>query len=464
MIVNRAGARQTLVEKCIRWVQSRVDRQVFRPETRLPSIRTLARMIGVSTFTVVAAYERLVATGYLDARRGSGFYVRRRAGKAGSPARRPPPQINFDWLLRSMLVDAGARGPGLGVLPKAWLNGIQLAAALRSLGRQRPSRWLDSGTPRGFEPLRTVIQQRLAALDVIAQVDQILLTTGVTHALDLVLRTLVGPSDTVMIPVPCWFGAIGLLAAQGIRAVGIPCSAEGPDLQALDRLAREYKPKLLIISSVAQNPTGVSLSAETIARIVDIANRRDFLIFEDDVYADLCACPNARLAAVDQLNRVIYASGFSKSLASNVRVGYLACSADLADTLAGMKVLRGFTTPELNERLVHALLVEGKYIRHTQVLRTRLSAAREDTRSLLRREGVEMLGDPQYGMFFWVNARTDTNELAAALREQGLVLAPGSLFSLEQAPSDWMRLNVTTPLNIGGQLIRSHFGPADPAS
>jgi DNA-binding transcriptional MocR family regulator len=173
----------------------------------------------------------------------------------------------------------------------------------------------------------------------------------------------------------------------------------------------------------------------------------------------LCACPNERLAAVDQLNRVIYASGFSKSLASNVRVGYLACSADLADTLAGMKVLRGFTTPELNERLVHALLVEGKYTRHTQMLRARLAAAREDTLALLRRERVEMLGDPQYGMFFWVNAQTNTNELAAALREQGLVLAPGSLFSLEQAPSDWMRLNVTTPLDIGAALIRSHFGP-----
>ena len=287
-----------------------------------------------------------------------------------------------------------------------------------------------------------------------------LLTTGVTHALDLALRTLVGPSDTVMIPVPCWFGAIGLLAAQGIRVIGIPCSAEGPDLQALDRLAREHKPKLLIISSVAQNPTGVSLSADMIARIVDIANRRDFLIFEDDIYADLCAYPSARLAAVDQLNRVIYASGFSKSLASNVRVGYLACSADLADTLAGMKVLRGFTTPELNERLVHALLVEGKYKRHTDTLRARLMAARADTRSLLQREAVEVLGDPQYGMFFWVNARTNTNELAATLREQGLVLAPGSLFSLEQSPSDWMRLNVTTPLDVTAALIRSGFGTA----
>ena len=62
-------------------------------------------------------------------------------------------------------------------------------------------------------------------------------------------------------------------------------------------------------------------------------------------------------------------------------------------------------------------------------------------------------------MFYWVNARTNTNELAAALRERGLVLAPGSLFSLEQAPSDWMRLNVTTPLDITDALIRPHFEP-----
>ena len=158
-----------------------------------------------------------------------------------------------------------------------------------------------------------------------------------------------------------------------------------------------------------------------------------------------------------------YASGFSKSLASNVRVGYLACRAHLADTLAGMKVLRGFNTPELNERLVHALLVEGKFTRHAQMLRRRLAGARVATRSLLMREGVEFLGDPLHGMFYWVNAGGDTNKRTASLREQGLVVAPGSLFSLEQVPSEWMRLNVTTPLDITAALTRSGSGRGDGA-
>ena len=212
-----------------------------------------------------------------------------------------------------MLADSAARGPGLGVLPASWLDGAQLGAALRSLGRQSASGWLQSGKPLGFEPLRSVLQRQLAARDILARPAQIVLTTGITHALDLVLRTLVSSDDTVLVLDPCWFGALGMLAARGIRTAGVPCTPAGPDLAAMERLAKEEKPRLLIISSSAQNPTGVSLSDTAVTHILDIAARFDFLIFEDDLYTVLCASPTFSLAASDQLNRVIHAASFSQS-------------------------------------------------------------------------------------------------------------------------------------------------------
>jgi DNA-binding transcriptional MocR family regulator len=452
---NRARSEQTLVEACVQWATIRIDAQVFRPGMRLPSIRALARQQRVSPFTVVEAYGRLVASGYLEARQGSGFYVRRRTGPR-LPARDRCSPIDLRWLLRHMLDSSSARGPGLGVLPASWLDGVQLGAALRSLGRQSPGRWLDSGKPQGFEPLRAVLQQRLAQLDVLAYPDQIVLTTGVTHALDLVLRAMVSPGDAVLVLDPSWFGALGMLAARGVRALGVPCTARGPDLAALERLAREEQPRLLILSSAAQNPTGLSLSREAAARILDVAARFDLQVFEDDVYADLCAAPIGRLAAADQLDRVIYAASFSKTLAANIRVGFLACRSDLALSLADAKILSGFTTPELNERVVHKLLVEGRYTRHVEALRARLGEHRTAARTALERAGFEIFGDPAEGMFLWVNTRTDTNELAVACRDEGLLLAPGSLFSPQQTPSNWMRFNVTAPLDEAmAALLRS---------
>ena len=334
------------------------------------------------------------------------------------------------------------------------LAAIDLGAAIRSLGRQPPTRWLESGSRRGYEPLRAVLQQRIAVLDVLSKPEQIVLTTGITHALDLVLRSLLTPEDAVLVLDPCWFGALGMLSAHGSRVVSVPCTPSGPDFAAMERTVLKEKPRLLIISSVAQNPTGVSLSADAIVQIRDMAKRHDFLIFEDDVYADLCDSRMPRLAAADHLDRVLYAGSFSKTLASNIRVGFLACRADLADRLSDAKIIRGFTTPELNERLVHKLLVENKYARHVQRLRHRLTECHTQTVKALTKAGLKIFNESVCGLFLWVHMGCDCDELAVRCSEKGLLLAPGRLFSPHGTPSEWMRINVATDPELISACIR----------
>lgn len=432
----------TLVDDCMQWVLHRIDGQVFRPGMRLPSIRALARERGVSPFTVTEAYGRLVAAGHLESRKRSGFYVRPHPPAAPPPARRTPPDVDLKWLMHHMLESGRARGPGLGVLPHGWLDGARVGAALRSLGRQ--GRWLDSGRQHGFEPLRALLQHRLAARDIIAGPDQIVLTTGITHALNLVLQWLVPPGDTVLVPDPYWFGAHGLLAAHGTRIRAVPWTPQGLDLPAMERLMRQERPRLLVLSPAANNPTGLSIDPDSGRRILELARRYAVTIFEDDVYADLCPSPVTRLAAMGGLDQVIHAGSFSKTLAANIRVGFLACSPDLAQALADAKIMSGFTTPELNERLVHKLLVEGRYARHVAALRTRLARHRARARQRLEAHGIPIFGDGGNGLFLWVDMGTDTARLAATCRQRGLLLAPGALFSPGQEPSTWTRINVTT--------------------
>jgi DNA-binding transcriptional MocR family regulator len=455
MAMGTARGAQTLVDACVQWTIERIHAQVYRAGQRLPSVRALARLRSVSPYTVVDAYARLVTLGYLEARKGSGFYVCERPSTSPRLGPLGRPTIDLRWLMHNMLADASARGPGLGVLPASWLDAEQLASSVRALGREGTGRWLESGKPRGFEALCCVLQHRLAAIDIPAPADQIVLTTGITHALDLVLRTQLRPGDCVLVPEPSWFGALGILAAHGIPTFSVPCTPDGLDLVALERLAFQHRPRLVILSSAAQNPTGVSLSSASGRSILDIATRADFLIFEDDVYADLCRTRVTRLAAADELRRVIYASSFSKTLAANIRVGYVACAQDIAESLADAKILSGFTTPEINERLVHKLLVQGRYARHLGSLCDRLDNAREKTLRLLRRADVDVFGEPVDGLFAWVDMHTDTNELAVACRERGWLIAPGSLFSPAQRSSTWMRFNVTTDAGITTDVLRS---------
>ncbi len=436
---------KTRVDESIEWVMQRIHRQIFAAGTRLPSIRALARQRGVSPFTIAEAYTRLVAVGILEARKGSGYYARSDHPKRLDSTTRRPGKIDLSWLLHHMLSGNGARGPGLGVLPSEWLNGIEIGAALRSLGRQ--GRWFDSGRPSGFEPLRGLIQRRLADLDILAGADQIVLTTGITHALNLVLRVLVRPGDTVLTSDPTWFGALGMLSEHGARIRGIPVGARGLDIDFLERTVIKERPRLLILSSIGHNPTGLSLPLDTARRVLNLASKHDFWIFEDDVYADLATTPVRRLAAEGGLSRVIYANSFSKTLASNIRVGFMTCEAPIAQRLSEIKLLAGFTTPELNERLVHKLLVEGHYTSHVARLRRRLTTHRARMRRFLASENIEILGENGDGLFLWTNMQADTNVLAETCSKQGLLLAPGSLFSPRQQASTWMRINVTASLD-----------------
>lgn len=446
------SAQMTLVGQLTEWARMRIDERVFRPGMRMPSIRQLAQDKGISRFTVVEAYERLVALGYLESRRGSGFFVRDRGtgpGTQGIDAAPPRPQLsrNIDvpWLLRNMFHRAEPRkAPGLGFLPNDWLDGELVASALRGLGRQPGGHFLASGTPEGFLPLRQQLRTRLAELEIGAEAGQIVLTSGITQALDLIARLYVQPGDAVLVGDPAWFVMFARFAAQGAHVIGIPYTGEGPDLDALERIVQAHKPRLLVLNSVLHNPTGTSLSAAKAFQLLRLAEQYDFLVVEDDIYCDLCppGHPATRLASLDQLRRVVYLGSFSKTLAANLRVGFVAANAELAQRLTDVKLLAGLATPEINERVLYKVLTEGHYRKHVERVRNRLDRARDDTRRALEKLGLTLFPGQHAGMYLWADTGRDTNAIATAGHEEGYLFAPGSLFSPSQLPSGWMRFNV----------------------
>src|SRR5690606_5455594 len=148
------GSDRTLVEQIVDWYAARIDERLLRPGSRMPSVRQFAAGHGVSRFTVVEAYDRLIARGYLESRRGSGVYVRDPGdGLApGAPAAWAEPagaRIDIGWLLRNMFRKLPPQNmPGGGVLPADWLDADIVASGLRALGRQGATPLLDYGDPQ----------------------------------------------------------------------------------------------------------------------------------------------------------------------------------------------------------------------------------------------------------------------------------------------------------------------------
>lgn len=439
----------TLAGRLAEHIAGQIHSQALRPGTRLESIRDLARRAGVSRFTAVQAYDRLVAAGLVVSRRGAGFFVLPRPAAPlaaqAQAAHAVPQRIDVAWLLRSMFAPATASSTpgGAGLLPADWLDPGMVAGAVRAVGRAARGSLLGYGHPQGFAPLRQQIAARLRAEGIAAHPEQQLLTTaGVTHAIDLVVRHCVSPGDTVLVEDPAWFVVFARLAAFGARIVGVPRTEAGPDIEALERLAQLHRPKLFIVNSAVHNPTGHTLSAGAAYGVLRAAERHDFLVIEDDTYGELHPGGAIRLAALDGLNRVIHVGGFSKMLAASLRVGYVAAAAPLVQRLADLKLLTGLTSPELGERVVHRILADGQYRRHVERVRARVDDARARCIQRLLALGVRVPELPHAGMFVWADCGCDSETLARRAAGQGMLLAPGSLFSPEQQSSSRVRFSV----------------------
>jgi DNA-binding transcriptional MocR family regulator len=171
------------------------------------------------------------------------------------------------------------------------------------------------------------------------------------------------------------------------------------------------------------------------------------MILEDDIYGDLQGRHAVRLASLDDGRRVIYVGGFSKTLAANLRVGFVAAHPALARELRDIKALTGLSSSELGERVVARIIIERKYERMLEGLRIKLDECRARTAEALVRMGAKVVGPPPGGMYLWADFGRDTNEIATAGSREGVLCAPGSLFSPTQLPSTWMRVAAATCLN-----------------
>ena len=440
---------EPLVAQIVNGITRCIVSRQWRPGTRTQSIREFARQHGVSTSTVVEAYDRLVAAGLLTARRGAGFFVaesgRLDPSRPQATERLDEATLNGDWLLRNIYEQReGNIYAGCGWLPETWHDLDAVSKGLRSLALH-PQGTIRYGHPKGYEPLRQQLTRQLAEMEIDAPPDRILLTLGASQGLDLIVRRLTQPGDTVLVDDPGYSNLLSALRLRGLRLVGVPMTPTGPDAAVLEALLEHHQPRLYLTNTQLQNPTGASYSAATAFKVLRLAEKHDFLVVEDNVSADLVPGRAMTLAGADQLRRVIYVGSFSKSIAPGLRVGFVAAEPGLLEELVYHKLVSGMSTPVINERLVHAISLEGHVRKHLEQLRNRLAKAQERTSRRLENAQFQLFFEPGAGMFVWarpMDPRVDTLALSRLALASGILLAPGHLFSPDQAPSPWLRFNV----------------------
>jgi DNA-binding transcriptional MocR family regulator len=450
--MNEQMAGQTRVSMVMSNVRQRIMGRSLTAGAKLPSVRSLASSLKVSTSTVVEAYDRLVAESLIVSRPGSGFYVAAQSVpfaliEVGPKLDRA---VNPFWVSRQSLeTDDDTLKPGCGWLPPSWLPDEGIRRALRKLSRGDGAALADYGSPLGLPPLRQLISRRMGDKGVDAPPDQIMLTESGTQAIDLLCRFLLEPGDTVLVDDPCYFNFHALLRAHRSKIVSVPYTPTGPDVAAFAQIVAEHRPRLYITNSGIHNPTGAVLSPAVAHKVLKLADKFDLTIIEDDIFADFELVPAPRLAAFDGLDRVVEIGSFSKTLSASARCGFIAAKPQWIEGLTDLKIATSFGGGRMTADLVFNVLSDGGYRKHLETTRSRLSQAMNHVSVKLSQLEVIPWIQPHAGMFLWCQlpAGIDAANVARAALERKIVMAPGNVFSLSQSATRFMRFNVSQTLD-----------------
>lgn len=434
--------------------------------TRLPSVRAAARVHGVSKNTIVDAYDRLVATGYVVPQRGSGFYAA--PLQARTPDTKPKhftEAVDLVSLLREQLDRNYAVRAGDGRPPTGWMASPEISRYLKHGSAHREDAdSFEYGRPQGFTPLREVIARALVERAINAYPDQVMLTFGANHAFDLIIRHFVEPGDAVVVETPGYYPLFGKLRLANARIAGVSRGPEGVDLDQLEQLARRHRPRLMFVQPLAHNPTGGSMSLANMHRLLRLAERHDLVLVENDPFGDILPRAAPRLAALDALQRVIYVGTVSKTLSAALRSGYIVAPQRFVTSLTDIKMLTVVNTSGTVERTLHDMITRGLYRRHLTRLRNLVARAGAEAASSLQAAGLPGVEPPTGGYYLWcpLPAHVDDMEVAREASARNIFLAPGALFSHADTPEPpALRINIayaTDPRLLG--FLRDHVAAA----
>jgi DNA-binding transcriptional MocR family regulator len=436
-----------LVDQVAERITSLVEHGQLPTGARLPSIRKLAKLVGASPFTIVDAYDRLVARGIIESRAGRGFFVcgRHLATPLLAIEAMTDPGADALALARiSLTHSSDIIAAGSGFLPENWLMEAVPGSVLSRLSRgRRPQAWLQCA-PQGLPELREQIAARLLQRGIAASAANIVTTFGASQAFDLLARILFAPGDAVLVEDPGYFVLFEQLRGKHVELIPIPRTATGPDLDALESACRAHRPRAFFMQTLLHNPTGSNAEPANCHRVLSLAEQYGFAVIEDDVYADLYEGAAVRLAQIDGSRHVIHVGSFTKLIGPSLRVGFIAADPALIAQIVERKVLSVLTGSALLECFVAEVLDSGRYRKHVETIRARLSRMRRDARQALAGAGIVFEDTAGEGIFLWgrVPDPTPVDDLVRQAKGRSIVLAKGSLFSPSKGCVQWMRFNV----------------------
>lgn len=418
----------------------------------LPSERTLAADWDVSRNTMVRALTELEDEGLIYSRVGSGRYVQPLPPveilapfnwKDRLLQETPPPPSNFTEMLRL----CGSKSKINFAFGEGGRHTLQVSDFAEHVNVQKILARADAHylTPiNGHPELREWIVQMMDMVQVTSP-DQVVITSGSQEALYLTTTILAEAGDAVAVEMPAFFGALHLFQAMGLRIIPIPMDADGMRVDVLEGVLARYRPRFIYTIPTFHNPTGYTLSLERRLKLLELSERYNIPVVEDDAYRHLHfeEEPPAALKSLDQHGNVIYINTFSKTLSPGLRLGWVTANRPFLEQIARRKELM-VTTNTLSQQMLLSFLKEGDWEAHLNKVRQQYRSQAEmmgEYLSQLRSTGLSYT-PPRGGFYYWVALpeHQKPSEILATAVSHGVMLATGDRFLTREADQPYIRL------------------------
>jgi DNA-binding transcriptional MocR family regulator len=395
-------------------------------ESRLPAERTLAVALGVSRATVTGAYDQLREQGYVASRQGAGSWVTLPAGHRPAPS------------------DAIVGGTGLDLRISAMPAPAVLADVFQTAAREL-THWLDHHgyDPLGLPPLREAIAARFRQRGLPTRSEEILVTNGALHALDLTIRAMLPRGRRALVELPSYPVALDALRAAGARLAPVPMSEHGWDTEALEASVRHQPPALAYLIPDFHNPTGRLMDAETRHGVLRTLQHAGTWAVVDETFAELNLDGVEMPPPAGAFGATITLGSLSKSVWGGLRVGWVRAEPAVIHRLASARASIDLASP-LFEQIVAIHTLE----RLDDILGERREVIRI-RRAALARALDEFLPEWSYalpagGLFIWARLPEPiSTSLALEASRRDLQLTPGPRFAADGLLEHHLRLPFT---------------------
>lgn len=320
--------------------------------------------------------------------------------------------------------------------------------------------------PHGQLTLRQQIARMLVQQGLEVTPEDLIITNGSKQGLSLALQHYVQPGDWVIVESPTYHGVLELLSCLKAKVIGIPMNLEGINLELLEQYLHTYHPKLIYTVSTLQNPTGVTTSYAHRTSLLQLAERYECKIIEDNAYEGLNFEPvPPPLKALDRNDIVTYVGTFSKTLMPGLRVGYMVVTGKDYQPLVESKLNHDYHVSTVSQAIVSEYLASGHYRHHLAHLRSQHLQSRNTMVSAMQCyfPSEASWTVPNGGTFLWVQLPKDISmpALCQATLSHNILIANGALFFPDRQGYNALRLNfsqepevIEKAISVVGRLLK----------